>query len=111
MSVECIEHKKLAKALFENTEEGDYIDVTYMNAVATVYSKLDKFKNAKEDFDEELSNDIMTQLYQLESDICQRAVKNFLKKSAKKNKTPLSIFEAREVIKNSIPKIPLSKAV
>ena len=105
MSVECIEHKKLAKALFENTEEGDYIDVTYMNAVATVYSKLDKFKNAKEDFDEELSNDIMTQLYQLESDICQRAVKNFLKKSAKKNKTPLSIIEAREVIKNSIPKI------
>ena len=52
MPVPCVEQKLLTQALFENTKEGDYIDDAYMRTVATVYSKLDKFKNSKckEDF-------------------------------------------------------------
>lgn len=107
MPVPCVEHKLLARALFQNTKEGDYIDVKYMNAVATVYSNLDKFKNRKdkEDFDEELYLDVRTQLYQLESDICQTAEKKFLKKQAKEIIVQTTADKALERIQESIPKI------
>ncbi len=107
MPVPCVEHKLLARALFQNTKEGDYIDVKYMNAVATVYSNLDKFKNRKdkEDFDEELYLDVRTQLYQLESDICQTAEKKFLKKQAKEIIVQTTADKALERIQKSIQKI------
>ena len=107
MPVPCVEHKPLARALFENTKEGDYIDVKYMNAVAIVYSNLDKFKNRKdkEDFDEELYNDITTQLYQLESDICKSAEKKFLKKKIQEPKIQYSADIVLDRINKAIQKI------
>ncbi|SFI84748.1 FlhB HrpN YscU SpaS Family [Treponema bryantii] len=107
MPVQCVEHKPLTRALFEYTKEGDYIDVKYMNAVATIYSNLDKFKNHKdkEDFDEELYNDVTIQLYQLESVVCKRAEKKFLIKEAKKIKVQSSAAKPLEFIQTAIPKI------
>lgn len=107
MPVPCVENKLLARALFQDTKEGDYIDVKYINEVVVVYSHLDKFKNRKdkEDFDEELYNDVRTQLYQLESDICKSAEKKFLKKEAKEIKVLSSADKSLEFIQTAIPKI------
>ncbi len=107
MPVPCVENKLLARALFQDTKEGDYIDVKYTNAVANVYSNIDKFKNRKdkEDFDEELYLDVKTQLYQLESDICKTAEKKFLKKQAKEIIVQTTSDKALERIQKSIPKI------
>ena len=107
MPVPCVENKLLARALFQDTKEGDYIDVKYMNEVAVVYSHLDKFKNRKdeEDFDEELYLDVRTQLYQLESDICKSAEKKFLKKKIKESEIQDSADKALERIHKAIPKI------
>lgn len=105
MPVQCVEHKLLARALFENTKEGDYIDESYMHAVATVYSNLDKFKNEKLEFDDELYNDVITQLYQLESDVCKRAEKKFFKNKSCETKSFASADEALACIKEAIPRI------
>ncbi len=82
MSVPCVEQKLLARALF-NTKEGDFIDTIYFSEVASIYRSLPAFSDEKEDFDEELNNDVLLQLYQLEKDICKRAEKKFWKKRIK----------------------------
>lgn len=81
--VSCVEHKPLARALFENTREGDFIDTIYFSEVASIYRNLPAFCDEKEDFDEELNNDVLLQLYQLEKDICKRAEKKFWKQKIK----------------------------
>ena len=83
MPVSCVEHKPLARALFNNTKEGDFIDTIYFSEVASIYRNLPAFSDEKEDFDEELNNDVLLQLYQLEKDICKRAEKKFWKKRIK----------------------------
>ena len=83
MSVPCVEQKLLARALFNNTKEGDFIDTIYFSEVASIYRNLPAFSDEKEDFDEELNNDVLLQLYQLEKDICKRAEKKFWKKRIK----------------------------
>ena len=83
MPVSCVEHKPLARALFNNTKEGDFIDTIYFSEVASIYRNLPAFSDEKEDFDEELNNDVLHQLYQLEKDICKRAEKKFWKKRIK----------------------------
>ena len=83
MSVPCVEQKLLARALFNNTKEGDFIDTIYFSEVASIYRNLPAFSDEKEDFDEELNNDVLHQLYQLEKDICKRAEKKFWKKRIK----------------------------
>ena len=83
MPVPCVEQKLLAKALFNNTKEGDFIDTIYFSEVASIYRNLPAFSDEKEDFDEELNNDVLLQLYQLEKDICKRAEKKFWKKRIK----------------------------
>lgn len=107
MPVLCVEHKILAKALFENTTEGNYVDDTYLHAVAKVYSNLPKFKDKKESFDEELNNDVVTQLYQLEEDIFKCAEKNFMPKIVDNEDKHISIDDARELLDKNI--IELSK--
>lgn len=102
MPVPCVEHKILAKALFENTTEGDYIDDTYIQAVAKVYSNLPKFKDTQESFDEELNNDLVTQLYQLEEDIFKCAEKNFIPKIVDNEDKHISIDDARELLDKNI---------
>ena len=83
MSVPCVEQKLLARALFNNTKEGDFIDTIYFSEVASIYRNLPAFCDEKEDFDEELNDDVLLQLYQLEKDICKRAEKKFWKKRIK----------------------------
>ena len=83
MSVPCVAQKLLARALFNNTKEGDFIDTIYFSEVASIYRNLPAFSDEKEDFDEELNNDVLHQLYQLEKDICKRAEKKFWKKRIK----------------------------
>ena len=83
MPVPCVEQKLLARALFNNTKEGDFIDTIYFSEVASIYRNLPAFSDEKEDFDEELNNDVLLQLYQLEKDICKRAEKKFWKKRIK----------------------------
>ena len=83
MPVPCVEQKLLARALFNNTKEGDFIDTIYFSEVASIYRNLPAFSDEKEDFDEELNNEILHQLYQLEKDICKRAEKKFWKKRIK----------------------------
>ena len=83
MSVPCVEQKLLARALFNNTKEGDFIDTIYFSEVASIYRNLPAFCDEKEDFDEELNNDVLLQLYQLEKDICKRAEKKFWKQQIK----------------------------
>ena len=63
MSVPCVEQKLLARALFNNTKEGDFIDTIYFSEVASIYRNLPAFCDEKEDFDEELNNDVLLQLY------------------------------------------------
>ncbi|EID84026.1 hypothetical protein MSI_25480 [Treponema sp. JC4] len=105
MPVLCVEHKTLARALSENTTEGDYIDVDYIKAVAKVYSKLPKFKNYdRKTFHEELNNDVVTQLYQIEADICTSAEKKYLQKVVKTETKSISLDDARELIGKNISK-------
>ena len=83
MPVPCVEQKLLARALFNNTKEGDFIDTIYFSEVASIYRNLPAFSDEKEDFDEELNNDVLLQLYQLEKDICKRAENKFWKQQIK----------------------------
>ena len=81
--IPCVEQKMLTRALFANTAEGAYINSNYFTEVAKIYSNLYRFKNNKEDFDEELNNHVLLQLYHLETDICKRAEKKFWKQQIK----------------------------
>ena len=106
MPVPCIEHKRLARALFDKTEEGDYIDTIYFSAVASIYMNLPDFNNEnKDDFGEELNRDVVTQLYQLEADICKSAEKDFLEKEAEKVRKKISIEDTKEQLHKNITKI------
>lgn len=98
MPIPCVEQKTLAKALFENTAEGDCIDHPYIKSMASVYSKLDWFKYKNESFDEALNNDVVRLLYQLEEDICKDAEKKFLRKKLKKENRQISVDDARELL-------------
>lgn len=101
MPVPCVEQKVLTRALFENTKEGDFIDTAYFSMLAQIYRNLPKYK----DFKEDLYNDVTTQLYHLESNICKSAEKKFLKKQAKEIIVQTTADKALERIQKSIPKI------
>ena len=105
MPVPCVEHKLLARALFEKTKEGDYIDAVYMQAVAKIYSNLCKFKDEKEDFEEELNKDIRTQLYELEAAVCKRVEKKFWKNRIQYQNKHSSENEVREQLQKCFSKL------
>ncbi|WP_192807777.1 EscU/YscU/HrcU family type III secretion system export apparatus switch protein, partial [Treponema sp. JC4] len=96
--VPCIEHKTLSRAIFENTKQGDYIDDSYIQAVAKVYSNLQKFKDKQESFDEELNNDVVAQLYLLEEDIFKCAEKKFSPKTVNNENQQICIDGVRELL-------------
>lgn len=66
--IPCVDNQPLTRALYEEVKEGDIIPSKYIRSVATVYSKLDKFKNIKEEssFYEQLNNDALAKIYNLE---------------------------------------------
>lgn len=103
--VSCVEHKPLARALFENTREGDFIDTIYFSAVATIYRSLPEFNDERENFDEELNNDVLLQLYQLETDICKRAEKKFWKQKFKNQTEEKSVDTVREMLQKNVSEL------
>ena len=105
MPVSCVEHKPLARALFNNTKEGDFIDTIYFSEVASIYRNLPAFCDEKEDFDEELNNDVLLQLYQLEKDICKRAEKKFWKQRIKNQAEEKSVDTVREKLQKKVSEL------
>ena len=105
MPVSCVEHKPLARALFNNTKEGDFIDTIYFSEVASIYRNLPAFCDEKEDFDEELNNDVLLQLYQLEKDICKRAEKKFWKQKIKNQTEEKSVDTVREMLQKKVSEL------
>ena len=105
MPVSCVEHKPLARALFNNTKEGDFIDTIYFSEVASIYRNLPAFCDEKEDFDEELNNDVLLQLYQLEKDICKRAEKKFWKQKIKNQTEEKSVDTVREKLQKKVSEL------
>ena len=105
MPVSCVEHKPLARALFNNTKEGDFIDTIYFSEVASIYRNLPAFSDEKEDFDEELNNDVLLQLYQLEKDICKRAEKKFWKQKIKNQTEEKSVDTVREKLQKKVSEL------
>ena len=105
MPVSCVEHKPLARALFNNTKEGDFIDTIYFSEVASIYRNLPAFSDEKEDFDEELNNDVLHQLYQLEKDICKRAEKKFWKQKIKNQTEEKSVDTVREMLQKKVSEL------
>lgn len=105
MPVSCVEHKPLARALFNNTKEGDFIDTIYFSEVASIYRNLPAFSDEKEDFDEELNNDVLLQLYQLEKDICKRAEKKFWKQKIKNQTEEKSVDTVREMLQKKVSEL------
>ncbi len=106
MPVPCIEHKRLARALFNKTEEGEFIDPVYSSFVASIYGNLPDFKNVdKNNFDEDLNRDVVTQLYQLEADIGKRAEKKFWQKKEGKEHKKISVEKSKKQLHENITKI------
>ena len=105
MPVPCVEQKLLARALFNNTKEGDFIDTIYFSEVASIYRNLPAFCDEKEDFDEELNNDVLLQLYQLEKDICKRAEKKFWKQKIKNQTEEKSVDTVREMLQKKFSEL------
>ena len=105
MPVPCVEQKLLARALFNNTKEGDFIDTIYFSEVASIYRNLPAFCDEKEDFDEELNNDVLLQLYQLEKDICNRAEKKFWKQKIKNQTEEKSVDTVREMLQKKVSEL------
>ena len=105
MPVPCVEQKLLARALFNNTKEGDFIDTIYISAVATIYESLPDFNVERENFDEELNNDVLLQLYQLEKDICKRAEKKFWKQKIKNQTEEKSVDTVREMLQKKVSEL------
>ena len=105
MPVPCVEQKLLARALFNNTKEGDFIDTIYFSEVASIYRNLPAFSDEKEDFDEELNNDVLLQLYQLEKDICKRAEKKFWKQKIKNQTEEKSVDTVREKLQKKVSEL------
>ena len=105
MPVSCVEHKPLARALFNNTKEGDFIDTIYFSEVASIYRNLPAFCDEKEDFDEELNNDVLLQLYQLEKDICKRAEKKFWKQKIKNQTEEKSVDTVKEKLQKKVSEL------
>ena len=105
MPVSCVEHKPLARALFNNTKEGDFIDTIYFSEVASIYRNLPAFSDEKEDFDEELNNDVLLQLYQLEKDICKRAEKKFWKQKIKNQTEEKSVDTVKEKLQKKVSEL------
>ena len=105
MPVPCVEQKLLARALFNNTKEGDFIDTIYISAVATIYESLPDFNVERENFDEELNNDVLLQLYQLETDICKRAEKKFWKQKIKNQTEEKSVDTVREMLQKNVSEL------
>ena len=103
--IPCVEQKMLTRALFANTAEGAYINSNYFTEVAKIYSNLYRFKNNKEDFDEELNNDVLLQLYQLEKDICKRAEKKFWKQKIKNQTEEKSVDTVREKLQKKVSEL------
>ena len=103
--IPCVEQKMLTRALFANTAEGAYINSNYFTEVAKIYSNLYRFKNNKEDFDEELNNHVLLQLYHLETDICKRAEKKFWKQQIKNQTEEVSDDKVRKKLQKSISEI------
>lgn len=105
MPVPCVEQKLLARALFNNTKEGDFIDTIYFSEVATIYRSLPEFNDERENFDEELNNDVLLQLYQLETDICKRAEKKFWKQKFKNQTEEKSVDTVREMLQKNVSEL------
>lgn len=79
--IPCVDNQPLTRALYEEVKEGDIIPSKYVNAVATVYSKLDKFKNIKEksEFYEQLNNDALAKIYNLEKTEYRQVERKYFK--------------------------------
>ena len=103
--IPCVEQKMLTRALFANTAEGAYINSNYFTEVAKIYSNLYRFKNNKEDFDEELNNHVLLQLYHLETDICKRAEKKFWKQQIKNQTEEKSVDTVREMLQKNVSEL------
>lgn len=94
--ISCVENKPLARTLYYKLKEGDLIPSKYVNAVATVYSNLDKFKNKKEEseFYEQLNNDALAKIYSLEKTVYRQVERKYFKEQ----KVCESLYEG-EVVK------------
>lgn len=83
--VPCIENRPLARELYTNLKEGDILPREYFTVVATVYHELDKFKNKSEEseFEKQLYDDAMEQIYSLEKRVYREVERKYFK-----NKNP-----------------------
>lgn len=105
IGVPCIDNRVLARALFEKIDEGDYIENAFMHSVATIYSKLPKYKESKEVFDRELGADIISQVYWLEEKTYKREEKKFFQKNKKFCNKQLTEKIAAEMVQKKVAQI------
>lgn len=79
--IPCVDNQLLARTLYYELKEGEIITSKYVNAVALVYSKLDKFKNIKEksEFYEQLNNDALAKIYNLEKIVYRQVERRYFK--------------------------------
>ena len=79
--VPCIEDRPLARALYTDLKEGDIVPQEYLRIVAVVYNELDKSKNKrkKSEFEEQLYDDALAQIYRLEKNVYREVVRKYFK--------------------------------
>lgn len=79
--IPCVDNQLLARTLYYELKEGEIIPSKYVNAVVTVYSKLDKFKNIKEksEFYVQLNNDALAKIYNLEKTVYRQVERRYFK--------------------------------
>ena len=92
LHVPCVEHKLLVRELFDKVEVGDDVPPEYYNVLATVYAKLEKFKDRDDDhenFKEKLTRDLGNQIYPSE----KRHYKKVLQKTLRRKELQQQRYE------------------
>ena len=81
MGIPCVENKDLVHALFDSSDEGNTIPISYWSEVAKIYATLPKFEHIKEDsdFDNELCEDVQAEIYSHEKEAYEKVLKKFEK--------------------------------
>lgn len=81
IGIPCVENKLMTRTFFDVLHEGDSIPTSHMNAVASIYAKLEKFKNQEEEseFRNELIDDVLFQIKNIEKQIYEKVEKSLKK--------------------------------
>ena len=79
--IPCVDNQPLARWLYEEVKEGEVIPSKFIKLIAEVYSKLEKFKDKKEEseFYEQLNNDALAKIYSLEKTVYRQVERKYFK--------------------------------